>query len=279
MALKKYRQIAQETLEIIDSNGYDIEDRHIALSERPYELRAVNVYTPERALMAVQSLNDSMRNAVGEILVDRLDSLASARINGKGNVLVLNFANSFHPGGGFLRGAVAQEEAICRCSSLYASISSEQAKEMYEYNKAHIAPEGSDYMLLSSEVVVFRDSECNLLELPYCISVITAAAPNLYDEACELKGLQLGDVMRHKIRNILAVAAQNNYDTLILGAWGCGAFGHDAHDVSGYFYDVLVSENYRKFFDRIVFSIFARNDNDYNYREFAKRISALGTIQ
>lgn len=274
MGLKNYRQIAQETLEIIDSNGYDMEDKHIALFERPYELRAVNVYTPGRALMAVQSLNNSMRNAVGEILVDRLDSLASAKTNGKGNVLVLNFANSFHPGGGFLRGAVAQEEAICRCSSLYASISSEQAKVMYEYNKANISPEGSDYMLLSPNVVVFRDRECNLLETPYSVSVITAAAPNLYDEACELKEPRLGEVMRHKIRNIMAVAALNSYDTLILGAWGCGAFGHDAYNMSCYLYDVLIGENYRRFFDRIVFSVFARNDSDYNYNEFAKRFSA-----
>ena len=268
--MQNYKQIAQETLEIIEANNYVVKDKLVRLSNKPQYLREVIVYDFDSVVASVRTLKENIRISIGEIKVDTFDSLTSAKVNGVGRVLVLNFANAYHPGGGFLRGAIAQEEAICRCSSLYVSISSEKAAEMYAYNKAHISPEGSDYMLLSPNVCVFRDCNCNLISNPYNVSVITAAAPNLYDEAYKLNEPQLGEIMRHKIRNVITVAAQNAYDTLILGAWGCGAFGHNARDMAGYFYDVLVGENYRRYFDRIVFSIYAKDEYDYNYKEFAK---------
>lgn len=54
--------------------------------------------------------------------------------------LVMNFANAHKPGGGFELGATAQEEALCRCSTLIASIGSAKAKEMYQYNNSYMIP-------------------------------------------------------------------------------------------------------------------------------------------
>ncbi len=271
--MKNFIQIARETLDIIKANGYLISGKNVVLSDNPQSLQEVVVYTPEKVAEALIGLEKNGRKGSRSINVDTLDSLTSAKVNGLGKVLVLNFANAYCPGGGFLYGAVAQEEAICRCSSLYTSISSDKALKMFKYNQAHVSPEGSDYMLLSPNVSVFRDCECNLLDESYDVSIITAAAPNLYDEAYELKNPQLGKVMRRKIKNIIAVAAQNSYDTLVLGAWGCGAFGHNARDMAEYFYDVLVNQNYKRLFEKIVFSIFARNEYDYNYAQFAKRFN------
>ena len=264
-------EIAQETLAIIEANEYYAFDKKIALSENPDALRKVIVYSPQKVACAVSEQTTLTGNNACSFRVDLLDSLTSAKQNGLGKTAVLNFANAFRAGGGFLRGAIAQEEAICRCSSLYASISSEAASEMYEYNRSHVTPEGSDYMLLSPDVVVFRDKDCNLLQQPYTVSVLTAAAPNLYGEAAEIEELRLADVMRLKIKNIASVAAQNRYDTLILGAWGCGAFGHNAANVAKYFYDVFIGDNYKRFFKRIVFSVLARDEYDYNYHQFSER--------
>lgn len=51
----------------------------------------------------------------------------------------MNFANAQFPGGGFRLCATAQEEALCRMGTLlYASITSEKAKEMYQYNRRHL---------------------------------------------------------------------------------------------------------------------------------------------
>ena len=39
-----------------------------------------------------------------------------------GAKVALNFANGLHPGGGFLRGSLAQEEVLCRSSALYLTL-------------------------------------------------------------------------------------------------------------------------------------------------------------
>lgn len=100
----------------------------------------------------------------GIIKLNTLDSLTAAKVNGSGKTFVLNFANDFHLGGCFLIGAVAQEKTICRSSRLYASISREKANKFYAFNKEHQSNEGTDFMLLSPNVFVFRDCNCNFLE-------------------------------------------------------------------------------------------------------------------
>ena len=63
-------------------------------------------------------------------------------------------------------------------------------------------------------------------------------------------------------------AARFGYRTITLGAWGCGAFGHDAKDVAGYFKDLLIEENMWKLFDKIIFAVYGRGNSEYNYRMF-----------
>jgi uncharacterized protein (TIGR02452 family) len=85
------------------------------------------------------------------------------------------------------------------------------------------------------------------------VDVITCAAPN-WSRAKKL-GASYTDnchTLRDRIEFVLQIAANNEVDTLILGAWGCGVFGQDAKVVAEYFQNTI--ENY-PFFKNIIFAV------------------------
>ncbi|MEA1051259.1 TIGR02452 family protein [Lamprobacter modestohalophilus] len=135
-------------------------------------------------------------------------------------VLALNFANGVNPGGGFLQGARAQEEVLCRSSALYATL---RGDPMYAHHARRPQPDSTDWAILSPEVPVFRTDEGTALEAPWPLSVLTCAAP--YTPA--LGQPLAGDLLQARITRVLAIARAFGYDTLVLGAWGCGAFEND----------------------------------------------------
>lgn len=97
----------------------------------------MKVYSPEVGDRLLREHKKAEENRLYNISIVAEDSFQAAKKYE--NPLVMNFANAHNPGGGFELGANAQEEALCRCSTLYASISSNDAKEMYQYNNFHIS--------------------------------------------------------------------------------------------------------------------------------------------
>ena len=100
----------------------------------------------------------------------------------------------------------------------------------------------SDYMLLSPVVDVFRNIDLEFIPKPYTTAVMTIPAPNLFDRAYGQSKEALDRVMKKRLRQYMYCAARFGYRTITLGAWGCGAFGHDARNVAGYFKELLVEE-------------------------------------
>jgi uncharacterized protein (TIGR02452 family) len=141
--------------------------------------------------------------------------------------LALNFANGVAPGGGFLAGARAQEEGLCRSSALYATLAGDP---MYDAHRRQGDEASSDWVILSPDVPFFRTDSGTALEAPWPLSVITCAAP----VAARVGQPRAADLLRQRIGRVLAVAHAFGYEALVLGAWGCGAFGNDpvrtAHD-------------------------------------------------
>ena len=207
-----------------------------------------------------------------KIHVVNADSFQAARKYD--NPFVMNFANAHNPGGGFKLGDNAQEEALCRCSTLYASITSKEASKMYLYNNTHLSMVESDYMLYSPDVCVFRDEQCELLEEPFMASVITLPAPNRFGAAMFATNRDIEETMTRRIRIMFRIAAKNGHKNLVLGAWGCGAFGNKPEDVSNYFKKVLIDEEYGMCFDEVCFAIYGRTDGK-NIRVFRERFEHI----
>jgi uncharacterized protein (TIGR02452 family) len=149
--------------------------------------------------------------------------------------LALNFANGIHPGGGFLNGARAQEENLCRSSALYQALFGDP---MYDAHRQRPLPDSSDWALLSPDVPVFRTDEGTELDEFWPLSVITCAAPVATSVGQPLSG----DLLQKRIHRVLAIARAFEFDTLVLGAWGCGAFGNDPDRTANDFMEALDGE-------------------------------------
>lgn len=261
--------VANETIRITERGCYEVNGKTVSLPALDY--RKVLVITPEQGAAAVQAFRQQ-EGDVCRFEVTHEDSFTAARALG-GKPLVMNFANAHHAGGGFRLGANAQEEALCRCSTLYASLTSEAAKEMYRYNNTHLSAVESDYMLLSPDVCVFRNQQCELLEQPFMAGVITAPAPNRRGAAVFASSAKIQETFERRIRILLAAAAQNGYRDLVLGAWGCGAFGNKPEVVAGAFRKILVQERFGTAFDRVRFALYG-NPKGKNYCTFASVFGA-----
>lgn len=261
-----YRQIANETIKITAARKYETGGKTIELPALDYKM--VEVFSPEdgRKLLE-EDISQYFGEKLCEIEVTGEDSFAAARRLEK--PLVMNFANARYVGGGFLAGARAQEESLCRCSTLYASIKSSKAAEMYHYNRSHKSRVASDYMLLSPQVCVFRNEKYQLMENPFMAAVITLPAPNRHGAAALASNEHIAETMTRRIRIMLRIAAKHGYRELVLGAWGCGAFGNSPTDVSGYFKNVLIDEEYGRCFDRVVFAIYGKPEGR-NITAFSK---------
>ncbi|KAJ5505738.1 hypothetical protein N7453_004695 [Penicillium expansum] len=170
-------------------------------------------------------------------------------------VCVLNFANAFVPGGGWLNGARAQEEQLCYRSTLIDTLHT----RFYPLHDL----EG----LYSPNVIVFRNSveneysfmsAHNKLHLNPTVSVISMAArsgPKLTADGSTYVDLAQRYLMIAKMKLILRTAAHNNHRRLVLGAIGCGAFRHPTEEVAECWYEVLMNKEFKGWFERIHFVI------------------------
>ena len=262
---------AKQTIDITSKGYYEKDGEKIMLPALDYDY--VKVISPSDGESILEDdVTKYYRAEMCTFSVTNEDSFRAARRYEK--PLVLNFANAHSAGGAFLLGANAQEEALCRCSTLYDSIRSAAASEMYIYNNTHLSAVESDYMLLSPEVCVFRDENCELLDVPFIVSVMTAPAPNRRGAALFASQKKITETFMRRMRIIMSTAAAERYRTLILGAWGCGAFGNPPEDVSECFYNVLVNEEYGRCFDSVCFAVYGADDGA-NITAFRRRFSDL----
>jgi len=247
MSTSKRIRMFNETLRVARDGFYDLGETRVTLRHTDLEHKACRVFSSQEVtrlsngyyqLRAKQTSGACVVDVSPEDSFVAAQSLARETAPGTRPPLVLNFANPYVPGGGVKHGARAQEEDLCRRSTLYLSLSSDRAKAYYRENRGTPTSLFTDAAILSEHVEVFRDATRRFLDDPYDVAVLTMAAPYHPElRADEIDRLPRTFVQR--ILGLLYLAACNGYTRLVLGAWGCGAFGNDPQMVAEAFGEAL----------------------------------------
>lgn len=215
-----------------------------------------------------------------------LEASESYAKQGKG-VCVLNFASATNPGGGVIHGSSAQEEAICRCSTLYPCLNTKEMwNKFYGPHRKAENPLYNDDCIFTPSVKVFK-SDINFPELLredkwWNVDVITCAAPNLRSIPSNRMNPNAGSknadityeglraLHTARIQRIFEVAMENKAEVLILGAFGCGAFCNPPELVAEVF--AKFTKEYQENFDVIEYAVFHTERETANYEAFKKEM-------
>jgi uncharacterized protein (TIGR02452 family) len=200
-------------------------------------------------------------------------------------VCVLNFASATTPGGGVVNGSSAQEECICRCTTLYPCLKNDGLwTSFYAPHRKAANPLYNNDCIYTPDVCVFK-SDTNFPEpLPrdewWKVNILTCAAPNLRErpsnpmnphagyKPAKVTPAELETLLASRIRRIFEVAVENENEVLILGAFGCGAFRNPPEIVAKVFYDVM--QDFLGYFDSIEYAIYHTEREVANYEAFQK---------
>ena len=280
-----------DTMSILDRGYYTVGGKKVELKLSREQMEAADVYLPEDIQILsgnkdFQHIHDIGRCGYG---CENSDSFSLARkrmeqlsheLGEKGTkpILVLNLANSIYPGGGVRYGAKAQEEDLCRKSSLLLSLESGNALSYYEYNRSLTTHLGSDAIIINPQVEIIKDENGDLLPDSVVVAVMTCAAPMLRNGMEGLTQSEYEAMMYRRITGMLKTAAYLGYQYLVLGAFGCGAFRNDARVVSDLFYKALKEFDYdgmreNDMFRRIDFAVMDHSADQYNFKEFSRNFA------
>ena len=207
------------------------------------------------------------------------------------NPAVLNMASLYHPGGGVLTGSSAQEEELCRRSTLAISLYQfslpggrygDLADMVRVKRRAERYPMDNTYGGIYSPGITFfrapKDEGYALLDNPFRAAVISVASLN-YNPKHGHNVLDNGNIpetdkpiLKEKIRTILRIGALKGHDSLVLGALGCGAFCTPPAQMARLFHEVIDEQEFQGRFKKIVFAIIDSPSSN-NYQPFSKEFA------
>ena len=233
------------------------------------------------------SVPSPLKKEKAKVIVSGKRSLEAGELYAKQGkkVCVLNFASATNPGGGVLNGSSAQEECICRCSTLYPCLNtSAMWNAFYKPHRKAANPLYNNDCIYTPNVCVFK-SDTNFptplsKEQWWNVNVITCAAPNLRerpsnamnphagDKAAKITPSELEKLLTARIRRIFEVAVANGNEVLILGAFGCGAFRNPPEIVAKVFNSVM--QDYLCHLDVIEYAVYHTEREIANYEAFRK---------
>jgi len=275
------KEIFEGTLTYVRQNGYYIGDKYVAID---------NSCIVSEYFVKPQRLSQAAKYDT-KFSVINADCLETAEVlqNSGFTPCVLNLASRQNPGGGVLNGAGAQEENLFRRTNLFMSL--------YQF-----APYAEDYGIKKNEnsyplnrdtggiysknITVFRGAEKNgycLLNNPSKMSFVTVAAIN-HPELIEKNELyyireELIEPTKEKIRTILRIAGKYEHDSLVLGAFGCGAFANPPNHMATLFKEVFLESEFSGVFKYVVFSIFEDRNSGLKHNPYGNVLPFFEVFQ
>jgi uncharacterized protein (TIGR02452 family) len=234
------------------------------------------------------TVSSAYKTEKAKVVVSGKRSLEAAEVYAKQGkkVCVLNFASATNPGGGIVNGSSAQEECICRCTTLYPCLNTDEMwNAFYKPHRKAANPLYNNDCIYTPEVCVFK-SDVNFPELLprndwWSVNILTCAAPNLRErpsnamnpyagaEAAKITPEELEKLLTSRVRRIFEIAVADGNEVLILGAFGCGAFRNPPEIVAKVFNAVM--QDYLYYFDTIEYAVYHTEREVANYEAF-KRI-------
>ena len=237
-------------------------------------------FIPESAIISISDVPKADKPA--NIIVSRLRSFeAAAQYIGK-RTAVLNFASATNPGGGVEKGASAQEECLCRVSTLYPCLADQKMRaSFYTPHRKNGNALHNDDIIYTPNVLVIKDDDHNPLSEPFSVDIISCAAPNLRERPSnqyntgdtvkvQISGNELLKLHEKRARKIFSSAIANGVEILILGAFGCGAFCNNPYIVARAYKNVF--PEFKQYFQTIEFAIYCRPTDSSNYDAFKSTI-------
>lgn len=199
-----------------------------------------------------------------EVVFDDTADIGYKLLNEGYDPVILNMASHRRPGGGWRKGACAQEESLFYRSTYYLALE----------DPMKLNPKSSSYYPLNNFSVIYTpnvhffrarqlDGYSILSEKERCFLPCIASAALANPELNNGKYFnQDRDIMVEKIKGIFKVALKHSHDAIVVGAYGCGAFKNPPEEVAKIFKEVL--QEYKKYFKHIAFAILDyRGSNNY----------------
>ena len=198
------------------------------------------------------------------------------RNNPNSRIAVHNFASATNPGGGVVHGSRAQEEALCRCSTLYPALNTdENFKRYYKFHYERKDRIYTDACIFTPEIIVCKSDIDVPQRLPqkfwFKVDVLTCAAPNLRahsDNHGKISDAELLKIHEKRGRHMLTILAAEGVEIFVTGAFGCGAFANNPQIVAQAFKNILPEFNGA--FREIVFAIYCTPRETTNFDAFKK---------
>lgn len=271
----KNREIFEDTIDLINSNKFLTESVRSSVRNQILYREHDDIEIRDKTERTCNTVVSSKRSFEAAIKYAK---------EGK-RVCVLNFASSTNPGGGVVNGSSAQEESLCRCSTLYPCLSTDYMWEnFYIPHREMQNPLYNDDCIYTPDVVICKSD----ISFPERIDekdwvkvdVITCAAPNLRDKPSNFFNPYAGSkkavisdddllyLHKRRIEMVFKIAAKHGVDVLILGAFGCGAFMNPPKIVANAFRSV--QSMYAKYFETIEYAVFCGGEETDNYVAFCK---------